>query len=107
MGARLMKGHDQRNREDYYDPEPLVREAELRIDLNNARKKVDQLEFFINREQGVWLETRDANQRLTKENEQLMALFDKIEAFLDCEGMSSTDEEVAEVISRFIKEASE
>lgn len=48
-------------------PHDALRVAELRIDLDNAQKKIDQLEFFIRHEQGVWLETRDANQRLTKE----------------------------------------
>lgn len=36
---------------------------------------------------------------------RLRAFLDKCEAFLDCEGMASTSEEVAEVIERFVKEA--
>jgi hypothetical protein len=41
--------------------------AELRSQLDTAQKEVDRLDWLVKRETGTWLETRDANQRLTED----------------------------------------
>lgn len=94
-----MKGHDQRNREDYYEPEKSIRDFKYlnpECGLSGCQWLVAEHQVDVYRKRMADMES---------ELERLRSFIDKCEAFLDCEGMASTSEEVADVIERFIKEA--
>jgi len=69
-------------------------EAEAKTTFEALRQERHQVDVYRKR-------MADMEDELSR----LRSFLDKCESFLDCEGMASTSDEVAEVIERFVKEA--